>query len=153
MLNSRQYTCLSLVDLIDDEDSLKGEQAALDAHEDFVASLVIRIDALLACVESLAGTKIDERKLLSRRLKRLQECLSNSDKAINDLTGEEKDSCRLEHDEQLRDYKKELSDVNLKLLSLDLSSSDELMILHSHLGEALFASSLRMKELTRSLTP
>ena len=60
---------LSLVDLIDDEDALKGEQAALDAHEDFVASLVIRIDVLLACVESLAGTKIDERKLLSRRLK------------------------------------------------------------------------------------
>ena len=61
---------LSLVDLIDDEDGLKGEQAALDSHEDFVASLVIRIDALLACVESSAGIKIDERKLLSRRLKR-----------------------------------------------------------------------------------
>ena len=127
---------LSLVDLIDDEDALMGEQAALDAHEDFVASLAIRIDALLACVESSAGTKIDERKLLSRRLKRLEECLSNADKAISDLSGEEKDSCRLkQHDEQLHDYKKELSDVNLKLLSLDLGASDELMMLHSRLGK------------------
>ena len=70
------------------------------------------------------------------------------------MIGEEKYSYRLKlHDEQLRDYKKELSDVNLKLLSPDLSSSDEPMTLHSRLGEALFASFLRIKELTRPLTP
>ena len=69
---------LSMVDLIDDEDGLKGEQAAVNAHEDFMASLVIHMDALLACVESSAGTKIDECKLLSRRLKRLQECLTQT---------------------------------------------------------------------------
>ena len=55
--------------------------------------------------------------------------MSNTDKVINDLSGEKKDSCGFIH-EQLHDYKKELSDVNLKLLSLDLSSSDELT-LHS----------------------
>jgi hypothetical protein len=145
---------LSLVDLVDDDEALKGEQAALDAHEDFVASLAVRIEALLACVESSSVTKIDERKLLSCRLKRLQECLSAADKAINGLSGEEKDSCRLkQHDEQLRDYKKELSDVNLKLMSLDLDASDELLTLHSHLGEFMFACSLRIKELTHPLTP
>ena len=78
--------------------------------------------------------------MLSRPLKCLQECLPSADKAISDLSGEEKDSCRLkQHDEQLHDYMKELSDVNLKLFSLDLGASDAL---HSCLGEALFASSL-----------
>jgi hypothetical protein len=63
---------LSLVDLVDYDEALKGEQAALDAHEDFVAPLAVRIKALLACVESSLATKIGEHKLLSHWNGRIQ---------------------------------------------------------------------------------
>jgi hypothetical protein len=54
----------------------------------------------------------------------LQECLSVADKAINGLSENEKDSCRLKQHEQLHGYNKELSDdVNLKLMLLDLDAS------------------------------
>ena len=43
---------LSLIDLIDNEGALEGEQAALDAHEDLVASLALRIEALITSVDS-----------------------------------------------------------------------------------------------------
>ena len=84
-------------------------------------------------------TKIDERKVLSRRLRRLQEHLSAADKAINTLSGGKGDSCRLkQHDEQLRDYKADLSNVSLKLMSLDLDESDDLLKQHFHLEELMF---------------
>ena len=99
------------------------------AHKDLVASLAIRVESLIAHVKPpITVTKINERKVLSRRLKRLQESLSTADEAISTLSGEERDSCRLkQHDEQLCDYKKDLSDVSLKLMSLDLEVSDELL--------------------------
>ena len=49
------------------------------AHKDLVASLAIRIESLIAHVKPpITVTKINERKVLSRRLKRLQECLSTA---------------------------------------------------------------------------
>ena len=41
-----------------------------------------------------------------------------------------------QHDKQLQDYKKELADVNLKLFSLDLEDTDDLVIQHAQLEGA-----------------
>ena len=144
---------LSLIDLVDDDGALEGEQATLDEHEDLVAALSVRIESLITLVDSPAATKIDERKVLSRRLKRLQDHLSVAETAIGSLSSERGDACRLkQHEEQLRDYKKDLSDVSLKLLSLDLDESDELLAQHTHLEKLLFTCSLQIKELTHSPT-
>ena len=58
---------LSLINLIDDDSALEGEQTALDAHEDLVASLAIHVESLITPPATV--TKIDESKVLSRRLK------------------------------------------------------------------------------------
>ena len=144
---------LSLIDLIDDEEALGTEQSTLDDHEDFVASLAVRLQALIA-LGDVPTTKISERKVLSRRLKRLQDCLSTANEAITALTGEGADVCRLkQRDEQLQDYKRDLADVNIKLLSLDLDESDNLLKQHTRLEEIVFDCSLRVKELFQTHVP
>ena len=84
---------LSLIDMIDDEEALGTEQCTLDDHEDFVASLAVSLQALIA-LGDVPTTKISERKVLSRRLK-LHDCLSTANEAITALTGEGADVCRL----------------------------------------------------------
>ena len=144
---------LSLIDLIDDEEALGTEQSTLDDHEDFVASLAVRLQALIA-LGDVPTTKISEHKVLSRRLKRLQDCLSTANEAITALTGEGADVCRLkQRDEQLQDYKRDLADMNIKLLSLDLDESDDLLKQHTHLEEIVFDCSLWVKELFQTHVP
>ena len=95
----------------------------------------------------------DERKTLSRRLNRLQDRLSAANKAISALSGEGRDTrCLKQHDEQLCDYKKDLAEVSLKLLSLDLDESDELLKQQARLEKFMFTCFLRIKELTHSPT-
>ena len=48
---------LSLIDLIDDDGALSGEQGALDKHNDLVESLTVRLEALITHAESPATTK------------------------------------------------------------------------------------------------
>ena len=57
---------LSLIDLIDDEDTLATEQAALDEHDDIIAFLDLCIQALINSINSSTATKVDDRKILSR---------------------------------------------------------------------------------------
>ena len=138
---------LSLIDLIDDEDTLATEQAALDEHN-IISSLDLCFQALINSIDSSTATKVDDRKILLHRLKQILECLSASEKAISTLSGEEKDKYQLkQHDEQLCDYKRDLSNVNLKPVLLDLP---EVLKQHSHLEELMFACSLRIKELSHS---
>ena len=63
------------------------------------------------------------------------------------------DVCRLEqHHEQLLDFKKEMSEINDKLLSLTLEESDALPARITSLERKLFDCSLRHKELSHSST-
>ena len=146
---------LSLIDLIDDddEDGLETEQLFLDEHEDFVASLTIRIQTLITSIVP-STTKVSERKVLSRRLKRLEDGLMVANESVTALTAETADICRLQqHDEQLVDYKETLADVSINLSSLDLEETDELLAQQTRLEELVFNCSLRVKELVQALIP
>ena len=95
---------------------------------------------------------IDERKVIAKRLGRLQKCLTTVDEAIKALEGHEVDTPRLkQHDEQLQDYKRELADVNVRLFSLDLEDTDELITQHTKLEQTLFNFSFRIKEMHTSV--
>ena len=146
---------LSLIDLIDDddEDGLETEQLFLDEHEDFVASLTIRIQTLITSIAP-STTKVSERKVLSRRLKRLEDRLTVANESVTALTAETADICRLkQHNEQLVDYKETLADVSINLSSLDLEETDELLAQQTRLEELVFNCSLRVKELVQALIP
>ena len=123
---------MSMIDLIDDEASLETEQAVLDEHDDVISSITLRIQKLIASINPLTDTKTDVSKILTRRLKCLYETLSTTGDAINVLTGAAEDvHCLKLHEEKLADYKRELAELRLQLLSLDLDESDELIRRHA----------------------
>ena len=127
---------MSLLDTIDDDRTIASEQAVLD-------SLLDSVDGLATCLQILIDSaakpkEVHEHKVISKRLGHLQKCLTTVDEAIKALKGRQMDTPHLrQHDEQLQDYKRELTDVNLKLFSLDLEDTDDLVIQHAQLEKGL----------------
>ena len=112
----------ALFDLIDDEETLRGEQTTLDEHDDFVDELAARIEQLInLCASSLDSSP---RSIASQRLSHLQKTLSSISVAITSSDGAA-DPCLLrQYEEQLRDIKRELTDIRNSLLLLNLSEAD-----------------------------
>ena len=116
---------MSVVDLVDEEEP---EQATLDHHDDLVASMTLRIQKLIAKLKPPPDRKVESHKLPTRKLKRVQDCLSAVNDAVGALTGDTKDIHRLRlHEEQLGDSKKDLSAIKMELMLLDLAETDELV--------------------------
>ena len=138
-----------LVEHIDEEEALKREQEALDDRDDEIAVLAVRVQRLInSCAPSSVS---DPRKIASRRLTYLQKSLSSARDAIRAFSGGDDDVFLLrQHEEQLVDYKKELSDVRSSLLSVDLEDEDDLNKLLPSLEKEVFDCSLSIK---KSLKP
>ena len=83
---------MSVVDLVDEEEP---EQATLDHHDDLVASMTLRIQKLIAKLKPPPDRRVESQKLLTRKLKRVQDCLSAVNDAVGALTGDAKDIHRL----------------------------------------------------------
>ena len=136
----------ALIDLIDDDESLGKEQAALDEHDDDVAALAARINLLITACSS--SPESSSRKLVSRRLTHLGKKLSSIRGGVGKLTAGPDDVCLLrQYKEQAQDFKKELGDIHIDLLSLDLADTDELCELQEQLNKDLFDCSLQIKKL------
>ena len=140
---------LTLIDLIDDDETLIAEQDTLDEHDDLVASLTVRIMALADATNPTSSREVSPRELLARRCSRLESRLSEADAVFTSLSHE--DVCRLQqHQEQLSDFKRETAEIGNSLLSLTLDDSDVLPSMIADLEKKLFDCSLRLKELSRS---
>ena len=136
---------MSVVDLVDEEEP---EQATLDHHDDLVASMTLRIQKLIAKLKPPPDRKVESHKLPTRKLKRVQDCLSAVNDAVGALTGDTKDIHRLRlHEEQLGDSKGDLSAIKTELMSLDLAETDELVTKQTELEQLLFDCSLRIRKL------
>ena len=61
----------SLIDLIDDDETLEKEQETLDQHDDDVTTLAVRIQRLIT-LSSTTPTNSDHRKVLMRKLQHLE---------------------------------------------------------------------------------
>ena len=139
-----------MIDLIEDDDVLSNEQAALDEHDDLVATLTVRIMTLVESLSPTPAKGVNGRELLVRKCAHLLSRLSETSTALTSLTRE--DVVRLQqYGEQLLDHKRELSEINDALLSLTLEDSDELPSRVSSLEKSLFERSLRHKELSRTI--
>ena len=127
----------SLIDLIDGEDTLRSEQETLDGHDNDITALDAHIQQLIAICSTMP-TSSDQRKVLSRKLQHFEKTLSLVSENISSLSGWPEDICCLQqHEEQLSDYKRDLSDLRNSLLSSDLDESDELITLHACLEKWL----------------
>ena len=70
-MHAKLRTCdtdlhISMVDLIDDEETVLEEQIALDARDDHIESMTLRIQKLIALLKPSPDIGIDNRKILIR---------------------------------------------------------------------------------------
>ena len=139
---------MTLIDLIEDDDTLIDEQVTLDDHDDLVAALTVRI---LTLADSTPTREVSARELLARRCDRLESRLTETDTALTSLTHE--DTFKLQqYQEQALDFKREIAEISNALLSLTLEESDVLPSRITSLEKNLFDCSLHLKELSRSGT-
>lgn len=118
---------LALVDIMEDEAALEEEQATLDDHDDVVSDLSIRLKKLIPSRSVSRG--LDPRKLATRRMSHVKKNLTTFQGDIDSMGSEPRDVCLIrQHEEQLLETKKELSEVSNLLISLDLEDTDELML-------------------------
>ena len=95
---------------------------------------------LSVCTVSL---DVDDQNTISRKMKHLRKDLS----IVKDSIINHPDLYVLhQHEEDLRDYKEELSDVRNDLLSLELKEEDELSVQLSALEHAMFDCCLEVRK-------
>ena len=140
---------LAVVDLTDGDEPLEAEQVTLDAHNDLVASLTIRIMALIESTNPASSPRIKGRELLVCKCTRLEARLAETNTALSSLTSDNKFRLQ-QYSDQLRDHKSELSDINNALLMLTSEESDPLSEKIPELERSLFECSLRHKELSHT---
>ena len=63
---------LAIVDLTEGDEPLEAEQVTLDTHDDLVASLTIRLMALIESTNPAPSPRIEGRELLARKCTRLE---------------------------------------------------------------------------------
>ncbi|XP_064396489.1 uncharacterized protein LOC135343413 [Halichondria panicea] len=130
---------MSLVDAIEE---LETEQAVLDELLDTSEDLAARIQAVIDSNDKLSPD--DEYRGVTRRLARLQRSLAPIDDALKTLEGgEHPDVPRMK---LYRDHKQELTNIDVKLFSLDIVETDDFMTQHTRLSDTLFNHSVRLFE-------
>ena len=140
-----------LIDLLDDEDedSLEKEQEILDKHDDIVAELNMRIERLYS---KATPAVTDDHRLLSRKLSYLEESTFNLHNTVTSLPEDVDDISLLQqYQEQVADYKRELAELNGRLLMLDDEEEvRSLFTSHSKLEKMLFECSHVIRKLINS---
>ena len=141
--------------LADQLDNPEEEKAALDEHDDVLAALTIRLQSLGKLINKEHHPNPDENQVVRRRLRQIEDSLARIEAAVEGLSGDPENSCRLQqYDEQLADHRKSLADINLQLLSLGVDPSHELSTQHSSLETKLFDCSVSIKQaLADSILP
>lgn len=137
---------LSIVDLIDDEDSLATEQDTLDCHDDEIAQLGLHVrQTIAACSTHTLDT--GPRKVPQKRLSRLQRALALITTRLTSMP-EGSDGVVLlrQFEEQHSDFKVELSEIRNTLYTLDLEDADALNQLQIEVEQAVFERTLDVKK-------
>ena len=94
----------------------------LDAHDDLIASMTLCIQKLIALLKPPPDSKIDNRKIPHTQTQPDSGMPVNN--ALGTLNGDAKDVPLLQlHEEQLGDTKKDISDVKIELMSLNVQKS------------------------------
>ena len=83
----------AVVDLIDDDDILAKEQEALDAHDDAVAELSVRIKQVITA--SSPSSNESSHRIATRKLSHLQKTLESIVSVITDPSTDTSDMCLL----------------------------------------------------------
>lgn len=141
---------LTLIDLMEDDETLIAEQATLYEHDDLVAAFTVCIMKLTDSTTT-STREVSACEYLACRCDCLESHLTETATASPSLTHE--DVCELQqYQEQSLDYKRERAEISNTLLSLTLKESDIMPSRIKSLKKQLFDCSLRLKELSHSGT-
>lgn len=136
----------NLVDEIEEEHDLEEEETILKQHEDNVAALALKLQHLVTACGSFSPPSA-EHKVALRRLQRLRKLLASTRDTLERPTAI-KDTCLLhQHEEQLVEHKRELSEVRSSIFALDLDDGNEVNVLMDQIEESMFDCSLKLKKL------
>lgn len=124
------------------------EQEILDKHDDDVTDLSLRLEALLIRTTATPTARTGERVIAARRLSQLQARLTPLHTAITDITTD-RNNVHLVYlyEEQLSDYKKELSDIRSEVLALIEDVTDDLNETIIRQDKEIFEMSIDIKKL------
>ena len=156
-LDSDYKTChFAVIDVLDDEQQLADEQETLDNHDDEVADLDLRIQALMVAAATPPPpitTTTDARPLtncaiLERRSVQLQARLVTIHEKIGGLKddGSEVHLVYL-YQEYLADLKRDLSEFRNEILTITADTSDMLMSNTQKQEDNIFDMSIKIKKL------
>ena len=143
---------LAIVDLTEGDDPLALEQDVLDKHDDDVAQISLRAHQVISACQPATDT--GPRRVPYKRLSHLQAALTSirADMA-SPPSGPDGLVLLRQFEEQLSEFKQELTDVRSELYSLDLEDSDELIQLQAAVEKIVFDCSLEVKKLLLTRAP
>ena len=140
----------ALIDLIEDDDALSREQETLDAHDDLVAELSVRIKRVIAT--SSPSMNESARRIASRKLAHLQKSLDSIDSVVNDTSKAITDMCLYQqYEERVVDINRELAKTRDDLHRMELDETDKLLEHQDQLESQVFNCSVKIKKLISSI--
>ena len=113
-----------MIDLLSSEADLRKEQDVLDEHEELLDDLNVRVDQLI--LNCTTSKEPEIRSIAHKRLTRLQKNLDTTGIEIAKFDKAKPiDTCLVrQREEQLREFKQELTDISRSLAAIDLDDKD-----------------------------
>ena len=138
---------MSVIDAIENEEELEGEQRELNAHDDNITNLSLRLQTLSTST-TVPTDPGQDRALVQRRLAQLQARLIAINTDVSSLTRGPQDFPLVHlYQEQLTEFKRELSDIRTAVLSITVDDSDPLMGSIKKQDKDIFDMSVTVKRL------
>ncbi len=140
---------LMVIDAVADDEAAAAEQLELDSRDDNVASLQVRMKMLLAIpAASMPTLTSDVRTIAERRLDQFDARLSLENTAVSRLTSILMDLHMVDlYQEQLAEFKRELSEIRNDVLTISTDGSDALIVKVQQLDRQTFDLSVIVKRL------
>ena len=136
-----------VLDLVEGERDLGREQEVFDKQDEEISQLTARLEKL---VSSCSVVDSEQHKIAFKRLKHIEKGLTAIRHSISPFPRDGDIHTLQQFEEQLSGYKKDFSDVQRSLFSLDIEDSSDLGMLIPRVEDAMFRSSLEIRKLLHS---
>ena len=143
---------LAIMDAVDEEGQLEAEQEVLDQHDDDIMNLSMRLQAMSAPARPTPTPPetppLSDRTVVERHLAQLQTRLAAAKEDISGLVGSPSDVHLVYlYQEQLSDFKRELSELRSEVLGIAADTSDPLCGTIQMQDREIFDMSVKVKKL------
>ena len=139
---------LALLDLLETPEDLEKEQTIFEEFEANLDDCLARISRVISSSTSTGVSGPDPHFIATKRIRRLDSSISATKNEIKKLEETPGDICIIQqYEEQVIEFKRDLTDITKSLIALGIDDSDPLMELQAVLNTTLFDHSLRLKRI------